>query len=160
MRLAIAEAKEALKEDELPVGAVVVMDGEVVGSGRRFSAGNTRLDHAEMRALRTALDKHHKHSSKMTVYTTLEPCVMCFGTILNSKIGRVVYALRDPYGGATHFHPNHMPERHKMDFPEIVGGIMEGEVKEIFKNFFLNTKNDFWKNHPENPLVSQCMDKV
>lgn len=158
MRLAIEEARLALQEDELPVGAIVILNNEIRGRGRRTASGNRRLDHGEMRALREALSKDHKLADKMTIYTTLEPCVMCFGAILNSRIKRVVFALEDPYGGATHFKPNHMPERHQVRFPKIIKGTLREEVRELFREFFRTTKNDFWSSHPENPLVKICSD--
>ncbi len=157
MRLALEEAKLALKEDELPVGAVVVRGNKVWGKGHRTGDGNTRLDHGEMRALREALDRNHKLGNEMTIYTTLEPCVMCFGAILNSRIKRVVYSLEDPYGGATHFQPAHMPERHRIKFPEITKGILRGEVKILFREFFITTQDEYWSGHPENPLVRVCL---
>lgn len=158
MEIALSEAGLALREDELPVGAVVVFNGEIWGRGRRMKEKNTRLDHGEVNALREALDKNHKLADEMTIYTTLEPCVMCFGAILNSRIKRVVFALEDPYGGATHFQAVNMPERHKIKFPEITKGILRQEAKLLFQEFFKTTKSDYWSSHPENPLVRICFD--
>lgn len=158
MMMAIEEAKLSLSEDELPVGAIIAVDGKIYGKGRRMVHGNTRLEHAEIRTLREALalDKERKLDGKMTIYTTLEPCMMCFGTILHSKIGRVVYALEDPYGGATHLKSEHLPLRHRTRLPEITGGVMRKEVKGLFRGYFKNTKNKFWITHRENPLVKVC----
>lgn len=147
----------ALKEDELPIGAVIVLNGEIWGRGRRKSNGNTRLDHGEMNALREALDKNHKLADEMIIYTTLEPCVMRFGAILNSRIKRVVYALEDPYGGAAYFQPMYMPERHQVKFPEVTKEILREESRKLFQEFFRTTKNDYWSSHPENPLVKICL---
>jgi tRNA(adenine34) deaminase len=93
----------------------------------------------------------------MTIYTTLEPCTMCFGTILNARIKKVVYSLEDLYGGATCLKRSHMPERHQIGFPHIIGGLLREETKELFKNFFRATKNSYWSSHPENPLVKTCL---
>jgi tRNA(adenine34) deaminase len=103
MRRAIELALLAEREGNLPVGAVVALHGEVVAEGRsaiwvpRFDA--TR--HAEMEALRAVSQELWQSSDKMTLYTTLEPCLMCFGSILLHGIGRVVFGSSDRYGGAS-----------------------------------------------------------
>ena len=156
MLWALEQAQLALREDELPVGAIVVLGGEVGGVGRRTAAGNTRLDHAEIGALRQALDRNYTLGRSMTIYTTLEPCVMCFGALLNSRIGRIVYALEDPYGGATHFKSTDMPLRNQSEFPLVVGGVLRSEVCDVFREYFRTTKSEYWSSHPENPLVKIC----
>lgn len=157
MRLAMEQAEHALREDELPVGAVVAKAGEILGIGRRSANGNTRLDHGEMMALREAFDRDHRAADEMTIYTTLEPCAMCFGAILNGRVRRVVYALEDPYGGATKFRLEHMPPRHREKFPEIVGGVLREEARDLFRTFFQTTGKDFWRDHTDNPLVQLCV---
>jgi tRNA(adenine34) deaminase len=103
MERAIELAELAEREGNLPVGAVITLDGVSVAEGRsaiwkpRFDA--TR--HAEMEALRAVPDDHWQSSRQMTVYTTLEPCLMCFSSILLHRIGRVVFGATDSYGGAS-----------------------------------------------------------
>ncbi len=103
MRRAIELALLADQEGNLPVGAVITLDGEVVAEGRsaiwvpEFDA--TR--HAEMEALRAVSADLWKSSDQMSLYTTLEPCLMCFGSILLHGIGRVVFGSSDSYGGTS-----------------------------------------------------------
>ena len=102
MELAIAEARKAQDLGEVPVGAVVVCDGEVVARG--FNRRETWQDptaHAELIAMRRAAEKLGSwRLVDCTVYVTLEPCPMCAGTIVNARIPRVVYGARDPKAGA------------------------------------------------------------
>jgi tRNA(adenine34) deaminase len=102
MRLAIAEAQKAWDIGEVPVGSVVVCDGQVVSRG--FNRRETWQDptaHAELIAIRRAAEKLGTwRLVDCTVYITLEPCPMCAGTIVNSRIPRVVYGARDPKAGA------------------------------------------------------------
>jgi len=103
MHRAIALALLAEQEGNLPVGAVITLDGEVVAEGRsaiwvpKFDA--TR--HAEMEALRAVPTDFWTSSAEMSLYTTLEPCIMCFGSILLHGVGRVVFGSSDNYGGAS-----------------------------------------------------------
>jgi tRNA(adenine34) deaminase len=103
MRRAIELALLAEREGNLPVGAVITLQGEIVAEGRsairvpRFDA--TR--HAEMEALRSVPPDLWNSAREMSLYTTLEPCLMCFGSILLHRIGRVVFGSADGYGGAS-----------------------------------------------------------
>jgi tRNA(adenine34) deaminase len=102
MQQAIQLGLLAEREGNLPVGAVIALGGEVVAEGRsalwvpRFDA--TR--HAEVEAIRAVPAELWSEAERMSLYTTLEPCLMCFGTILLHRIGRVVFGASDPYGGA------------------------------------------------------------
>ena len=102
-RRAIQLAKEAESRGNLPIGAVITLDGEIIAEGQNaiwhpvFNPNR----HAEIEALRAVPEQLWEHSRRMTLYTTLEPCVMCMGAILLHRIGRVLYGSDDPYGGAT-----------------------------------------------------------
>jgi len=157
MQIALEEAKVSLNEGQFPVGAVVVAKGEIVGRGRRHVGGNAKMDHAEISALRKALSIDPTGGNSLTLYTTLEPCAMCFGAVLNTRIARVVYALEDPYGGMTAFPREELPLRHQNEFPDIQKGIYRDASRELFKHFFQTTENSFWSTHPENPLVQLCL---
>lgn len=101
MREAIRLAIEADHLGNLPVGAVIVLDGQIVGKGKN-SIWKPNLDlthHAEIEALRSVPCDLFGRSREMTLFTTLEPCVMCTGAILLYRIGRLVYGSSDPYGG-------------------------------------------------------------
>ena len=101
LRDAIELAGDAERRGNLPVGAVIVLGGEVVAIGKsRIWKPTTALTrHAEMEALRAAPAQVWDRSREVTLYTTLEPCLMCAGAILLHHIGRLVFGSRDPYGG-------------------------------------------------------------
>ncbi|MBV8030862.1 MAG: tRNA-specific adenosine deaminase [Betaproteobacteria bacterium] len=98
MRRAIELARRAEGEGEVPIGAVVVMDGEVVGEGwNRPIAANDPTAHAEIQALRAAASSNRNYRlTGATMYVTLEPCDMCVGAMFHARIARVVYGARDP----------------------------------------------------------------
>lgn len=102
MQRAIELAHEAQSHDEVPVGAVLVLDNEIIGEG--FNSPISRQDvsaHAEIQALRQACAKQNNYRlPKSTLYVSLEPCAMCAGAIVHARIERVVIAAREPRGGA------------------------------------------------------------
>ena len=137
MKKAIELAKIAYDCGEVPVGAVVVLDGEIisVGYNMRETAKNA-LRHAETTAIDAAckrLGGWRLH--KCTLYVTLEPCVMCGGAIVNSRIRRVVYGAADTKAGAfgSVLNLNHYPLNHK---PEVVSGVCAQECGELLSEFF------------------------
>ena len=156
MRLALEQARQTLVESEYPVGAIVVFQGEVIGQGRKMST-DFHMGHAEMQALSNALyGKRYRREDELTIYTTLEPCVMCFGTILNCPVTKVVYAMEDVYGGATNIPASSLPVRHLTKKPEIVSGVLREESRTLLKNFLNVTQDPFWLN-PDNPLVQEIL---
>lgn len=133
MRSAISEARLAAEEGEVPIGAVVVCGGRIVGKGHnRVEALGDATAHAEMQALTAAMNAlGSKYLPECTLYVTVEPCVMCAGAIAWSQVGRVVYGAADPKKGySTYsnaiFHPK----------TEVVVGFMEQECREIVEEFF------------------------
>ena len=102
MRAALAEAALAEALGEVPIGAVAVLDGVIVGRGHNLrETSNDPTTHAEMVAIRKAAESiGHWRLLDTTLYVTLEPCVMCMGAIILARIPRLVYACRDPKGGA------------------------------------------------------------
>ncbi len=137
MRLAIEEAKKSLAIEEVPVGAVVVCEGEVVSAA--FNTRETEknaIRHAEVTAISRACEKLGGwRLHKCELYVTLEPCPMCAGAIVNSRIKRVVYGARDTKAGAfgTVLDLNAFPLNHK---PEIVSGMCEEECAALLSDFF------------------------
>lgn len=107
---AIALAHEAKQNGNLPIGAVISLDGKIIAEGKNavwhpaFNANR----HAEIEALRRVPPELWSHSCRMALYTTLEPCLMCTGAILLHRIGRIVYGAADNYGGASQV-IDHMP---------------------------------------------------
>ncbi len=101
LRRAIQSAREAERRGNLPIGALICLDGDVIAEGMN-SIWQPAVDltrHAEMEALRSVPAHLWSRSREMTLFTTLEPCLMCAGAILLHQIGRLVFGARDPYGG-------------------------------------------------------------
>lgn len=137
MRAAIELAKESEKQGEVPVGAVVVKNGTIVGTGKnRRETGKNALYHAEMEAINNACKSLGGWRLwNCDLYVTLEPCPMCAGAIINSRIRRVYFGAYDnkagSFGSVANF--NMLPYNHK---PEIYGGIMEDECSQMLTDFF------------------------
>lgn len=108
---AVRMAEEAEAVGNLPVGAVLVLDGEVVAEGRNalLVGGLQPGRHAEMEALRAVSVELWPRAREMTCYTTLEPCLMCFGALLLHGVGRIVYGATDPEGGSRYMEENLPP---------------------------------------------------
>ncbi|MBI3573247.1 MAG: nucleoside deaminase [Candidatus Kerfeldbacteria bacterium] len=160
MEIALRQGKGALAESTLPVGCVIVIDGKVLVEIKKSIASHFRMDHAEMLALRIVTQERQAPTHAMTLYTTLEPCVMCFGAMLNSHMSRVVFALEDPFGGGTRLSSAALPPRHQNRLPEIVPGVLRGTSLDLFKQFFSATDDPYWSAHPENPLYQLCMNAL
>lgn len=138
MREAIALAREAATLDEVPVGAVLVCAGEVVGRG--FNAPIARHDpsaHAEIAALRAAAAKLGNYRLPgCTLYVTLEPCAMCAGAIVHARIARLVFGAQDPKSGACGSVVNLLAEPRLNFHTEVTGGILADECGALLSNFF------------------------
>lgn len=141
MRLAISEAKKSASEGEVPVGAVIVKNGEVVACGRnRRETQKNALCHAEIEAINNACKKLGGWRLwECEMYVTLEPCPMCAGAIINSRLIKVSYGANDRKNGAVTSVMNmfDLPFTHK---PEFEGGILEQECRDILSDFFKNLR--------------------
>jgi tRNA(adenine34) deaminase len=138
MRRALAQAEAAASEDEVPVGAVVVVDGELVAEAHNQPRGrNDPTAHAEILALRAAAEAlGHWWLNGATLYVTLEPCAMCAGATVLSRIDRLVFGAADPKAGmagslATIPHDPRLNHR-----VEITGGVLAAETGRILQEFF------------------------
>lgn len=133
MQAALAEARMAAQEGEIPIGAVVVCGGRIVGKGHnRVEALGDATAHAEMQALTAAMNAlGSKYLPECTLYVTVEPCVMCAGGIAWSQVGRVVYGAADPKKGYTTY-----SERIIHPKVDITKGFMEEECRALMDNFF------------------------
>ena len=137
MRQALALAREAAESGEVPVGCVIVRDGQVVGRGRnRREEKQSTFSHAEMEAIAGANESLGSwRLDDCTLYVTLEPCPMCAGAILNARIPRVYYGARDREMGACGGVLNLFME----DFPHppaLVGGVLKEECRAVLSDFF------------------------
>ena len=142
MRQALAEAAKAEAAGEVPVGAVILLDGEVKGRGHNLVISTSDpTAHAELVAIRDAATRIHNYRiTGSTLYTTIEPCTMCAGAIVHARVGRLVFGARDPRAGAvrTHF------EVCTTDFLNhrviVEEGVLESECKSMIQSFFRNKR--------------------
>lgn len=137
MKKALELARESADAGEVPVGAVIVKDNEIIATGKnRREYGKNALYHAELEAIYNACKKLGGWRLwQCDLYVTLEPCPMCAGAIINSRIKRVIFGARDAkagsFGSVADF--NALPYNHK---PEIVSGVLEQECSDILSAFF------------------------
>jgi len=138
MREALALAVEAAAAGEVPVGAVVVKDGAVVGRGyNRPVAGRDPTAHAEVMALRDAAGRIGNYRlADCILYVTLEPCAMCAGAIMNARISRVVYGAADPKSGACGSVVDLFGENRLNYHTTVVAGVMAEEAAKLLQDFF------------------------
>jgi tRNA(adenine34) deaminase len=138
MAEAIAEARRAESESEVPVGAIAVADGRVVGAGHNRPIGlGDPTAHAEILAIRAAAATLKTYRlNAVSIYVTLEPCVMCVGAMLNARIARVVYGARDDKAGALGSVYDIGRDGMLNHRFEVVGGVMESECAELMRGFF------------------------
>lgn len=135
MGVALEEALRARQEGEIPIGAVVVLGGRIIGRGHNATeALNDVTAHAEMLALTAAANSlGSKYLPQATLYVTVEPCIMCAGALGWSQIGRVVYGASDSKRGYTQFGLHKTPF-HKST--EVTAGVRADECAELMKDFF------------------------
>ncbi len=138
MKKALKLAQRAAERGEVPVGALVVRNGEQVASAsNRREQWHTPLGHAELIALQRASQKLQAwRLLGCTLYVTLEPCVMCAGALVQSRIERVVYGAKDPKGGAMHSLFKIGEDERLNHRIETVSGVLEEECSQILKDFF------------------------
>ena len=142
MLRALELAREAAAAGEVPVGAVVVREGTIIGEGRnRREAGHTALAHAELEAIHQACQTLGDwRLTGCDLYVTLEPCPMCTGAIINAHVGRVVYGADDDRAGCcgTAADLCARPYSHR---PEVYRGFYEAESKALLQEFFQKLRN-------------------
>lgn len=137
MSRALELARQAALEGEVPVGAVVVLDGRIIGEGRnRREKSRNALSHAELEAIDAACKTLNGWRLwQCDLYVTLEPCPMCAGAIINARLRRVIYGTADPkagsFGSVIDF--NSLPYNHK---PELVSGVLQSECAGVLSDFF------------------------
>ena len=143
MRYALNRAIQAGERGEVPVGAVVVLDGELLAEGSNEPIGaNDPTAHAEIVAIRraTAQLANYRLPAGTTLYVTIEPCQMCVGAMIHARVARLVYGAPEPKAGAiasamrAHEHP---ALNHRL---EVQGGMLEGESREIIQRFFASRR--------------------
>lgn len=137
MKDALREAGAAAAEDEVPIGAVIVCRGRIIGKGHNMTERlNDPTAHAEMIAITAATEAiGGKYLKDCTLYVTVEPCPMCAGALAWSQIGRVVYGASDPKRGFSQFSPSLMHPK-----TAIVSGVLEDECGSLVSDFFRNKR--------------------
>ena len=144
MRFALKEAEKALRENEVPVGAVIVHENKIIGRGyNRIEALQDATAHAEIQAITAA--SAYLESRRLldtTLYVTLEPCVMCSGAISQARIPRVVFGARDPKGGACVSLYNVLSDERLNHRAEIVEGVLAEEASMLLTGFFRRLRQE------------------
>ncbi|OGQ99914.1 MAG: tRNA-specific adenosine deaminase [Deltaproteobacteria bacterium RIFOXYD12_FULL_55_16] len=152
MRLALQQARQALADNEFPVGAVIVAGDKAVAMGRRKNSLNetaNELDHAEIVALRDLLARRPDiKRDTLTVYSTMEPCLMCYSALLLNGIRTFVYAYEDAMGGGTSLQLAHLAPLYQDMAPQVrlLPHVLRQESLELFKAFFTSQKNNYWQS--------------
>ena len=137
MKEALKEAANAACEDEVPVGAVIVCRGKIIGSFLGVLMFKIITAHAEMIAITAATEAiGGKYLSDCTLYVTVEPCPMCAGALAWSQIGRIVYGAEDPKRGYSRFTPSLLHPK-----TEVVKGVLADECSAIVKDFFSSKRS-------------------
>ena len=137
MRMALEEARKAMERNEVPIGAVIVCRGRVVGRGHNLTETLTDVTaHAEMQAITAASETlGGKYLTDCTLYVTVEPCLMCAGALGWSQITRVVYGANDDKRGYHTYCPSPFHKR-----TEVTGGILADECAALMRDFFKNKR--------------------
>ena len=143
MKLALQEAKKSKEMNEVPVGAIVVMNDEIISLAHNQPISqNDPTSHAEINALRNAASKVRNYRlTGATLYVTLEPCAMCYGAIVHARITRLVFGAYDPKTGVCGSSIKLHEQACFNHSPEIIGGVLEKDCSLILKDFFKERRN-------------------
>ena len=140
MREALASARKAASEGETPVGAVIVKDGKIIGRGRNATERRDATCHAEIEAIREAAKNAGDwRLDGASIYVTMEPCPMCAGAIMNSRISSVFFGARDKNMGSCGSVINLFMENYGRK-AEITGGVLEEDCAAVLSDFFKNVR--------------------
>ncbi len=142
MRAALDEARKGFKKDEIPVGAVIVVDGKIIA--RAHNLRESHIDptaHAEILCIKKAAKKLGGwRLGRATLYTTLEPCPMCAGAVVHSRVKELVYGADDPKAGACGSIMNVVSSAHLNHRVKVISGVLNSECSEILKDFFVKLR--------------------
>ena len=149
MRKALDQAETALADGEFPVGCVMVYQDRIIAIGsRRGTTGNGRneIDHAEMVALRRLNEIEGQiDPARITAFCTMEPCLMCYGALILAGVGKIAYAYEDVMGGATGCELHRLKPLYEQSKVTVVPGVMRAESLKLFKAYFSNPANGYWR---------------
>jgi tRNA(adenine34) deaminase len=138
MALALEEARAAMERKEVPIGAVVVIDGAVIGRGHNLKESSCDpTAHAEIVAIKAAAERQKSwRLSGATLYVTLEPCLMCMGAIIQARLARIVFASFDPKAGACGSLYDVSNDSRLNHSVEVASGVSDSESKVLLQRFF------------------------
>ncbi|MEN8257414.1 MAG: nucleoside deaminase [Thermodesulfobacteriota bacterium] len=159
MQEALKEARTALNKGEFPVGCVITQDDSIIARGHRTNSFNhaNELDHAEVSALRSLFqEEKNSDSSPLTIYSTMEPCLMCFATLILNNVRTIVYAYEDIMGGGTNLDFTSLPTLYREMEVAIVPHVLRQESLTLFKEFFSNPVTNYW---PDSLLSQYTLDQ-
>jgi tRNA(adenine34) deaminase len=152
MKTALDMAQTALADGEFPVGCVIADGDTVLARGHRTGTAAGRaneIDHAEINALRCLYRRSpDMDRSILTLYCTMEPCLMCFSATVLSGIGRVVYAYEDVMGGGTGLDRSDWPPLYRDAKLTVISGVLRRESLALFQRFFADSGNPYWSDSP------------
>ena len=146
MRKALNLAEKALSKGEFPVGCVMVYQNKVLVTGSRIHSKGTIInetDHAEIIALRQLAQKKDVEKSKVSVFCNLEPCLMCYGALILSGIGEIVYAYEDVMGGGTCCDLSILTPLYRNARISLTPNILRNESLKLFKTYFSNPETNY-----------------
>ena len=147
MGSAIAQARESLARGDYPVGAVHVIDGELAGEhSNSLQSKNSWGDHAEIQLLLKYSQKIKEakmkgRNTRIELYSTLEPCLMCLGTALLHRVDRIVFACHDPMGGATSVSLDGLPSFYHRYWPKVSSGVLREESYDMLHRWMIQYKS-------------------
>jgi tRNA(adenine34) deaminase len=148
MKKALDRAEHALAGGEFPVGCVIVHQNKILAAGTRkgtIGGGGNEIDHAEMVALRGLLECEDQiNSGRITVFCTMEPCLMCYGALILAGIDKIVYAYEDVMGGGTECELSRMKPLYRNSPITVVPHVLRTQSLRLFKTYFSNPANSYW----------------
>lgn len=155
MKAAIDEAKKAFEEDEVPVGCVIINEGKIIAAAHNQKEKNEcSIYHAEMIAIMEACRKLNSwYLDQCDMYVTLEPCMMCTGAIVNSRIRKVFFAALDPKGGAFVSNIKINDIKNINHYPKYEAGLCQNEAAELLRSFFKQKRMK--QNNSKVPAVDE-----
>ncbi len=149
MKKALEQARQALDRNEFPVGCVIVRGGRVIAGGARSgtaAGGANEIDHAEIMALRAMFNAHPPSELRgLTLYATMEPCLMCFAAAVISGVDAVVYAYEDAMGGGTSCDLRRLGPLYRRADVAVIPHVLRGESLALFQAFFSDPQNAYLK---------------
>ena len=150
MELTIKKAASALKRDEYPIAATLVIDNKIIGTvGNKLCSKEDWISHAELLILKTysrLLKRNRRKKSRIELFTTLEPCLMCLGASVFNRVSRIVFSCPDPCAGATNLNIQNLNFWYRKKWPLIEGGLLKNKSYSLFIKFAERRNEVGWRN--------------